>query len=324
MNGISVIVCCYNSAARLHATIQHLAQQQVPVNIAWEVLIVDNASTDDSGNVALKEWEKYNCKAGFRVVREEKAGLNHARMCGVTAAQYECIVFCDDDNWLEANYLSNAFSIMQANARIGALGGQSKPAFETGDVPKWFEQEKESFAVGKQAQQTGDISAIGNVWGAGQVTRRSLYLKAFEKVPSVLTDRKGDNLNSGGDTEYCCRLLLMNYILYYDELLLFTHYIPVQRLTDSYKTALHKAFSESHIITVMYHLMMITKRSSFIEKNTLLGKSLIKYCISSARLFNKTTPAYERMMLYFLTGSNFIRVSPEAKAIYRFAQATDK
>ena len=178
--------------------------------------------------------------------------------------------------------------------------------------------------MGKQAPHTGDISAVGNVWGAGQVTRRSLYLEAFEKVPSLLTDRKGNNLNSGGDTEYCCRLLLMNYTLYYDESLQFTHYIPQQRLTDSYKAALHKAFGESHLITVMYHLMMIAKRSSFIKKIILLGKAMIKYGISSAKLFHKTTPAYERMMLYFLTGSKLIKVSPEAKAIYRFAQVAGK
>lgn len=324
MNGISVIICCYNSATRLPATIQHLAQQNVPVRISWEVLIIDNASTDDTGSVALKEWNKYNCNAGFCIVREEKAGLNHARICGVTAAQYECIVFCDDDNWLDEKYVDKAFAIMNANTRIGALGGQSKPAFETVDVPAWFEQEKGSYAVGKQAPHTGDISAVGNVWGAGQVTRRPLYLKAFTGHPSILSGRKGSGLSSGDDTEYCCRLLLMNYILYYDESLQFTHYIPQQRLTDSYKSALHKAFSESHVVTVMYHLMMIAKRSSFMKKSTLLGKAMVKYFISSAKLFHKTTPAYERMMLYFLTGSSFIKVSPEAKAIYRFAQAAGK
>ena len=54
-SGVSVIVCCYNSAQRLQETIKHLAQQQVPALINWEVIIVNNASTDATYEIALKE-----------------------------------------------------------------------------------------------------------------------------------------------------------------------------------------------------------------------------------------------------------------------------
>jgi GT2 family glycosyltransferase len=44
--GVSVVVCCHNSASRLPTTLHHLAAQEVPRDLGWEVIVVDNASTD--------------------------------------------------------------------------------------------------------------------------------------------------------------------------------------------------------------------------------------------------------------------------------------
>ena len=56
--GISVIVCCYNSAERLTETIKHLAGQNVPHYIPWELIVVDNASTDNTAEISIVAVEK--------------------------------------------------------------------------------------------------------------------------------------------------------------------------------------------------------------------------------------------------------------------------
>ena len=52
--GVSVVICCYNSAERLPRTLTHLAAQRVSEKLPWEVIVIDNASQDKTGEVALK------------------------------------------------------------------------------------------------------------------------------------------------------------------------------------------------------------------------------------------------------------------------------
>ena len=57
-NGVTIIICCYNSAQLLPPTIKHIAEQKNQDNIDWELTVVNNNSTDDTGQVARQEWDK--------------------------------------------------------------------------------------------------------------------------------------------------------------------------------------------------------------------------------------------------------------------------
>jgi glycosyltransferase involved in cell wall biosynthesis len=96
MNGISVIVCCYNSVSCLPETLKYLALQQIPSNIHCEVIIVNNASTDDTVGVTINEWEKLKCtEVEFHIINQLVSGLSNARKKGIEVAKYEYILFCD-------------------------------------------------------------------------------------------------------------------------------------------------------------------------------------------------------------------------------------
>ena len=58
MNGISVIVCCYNSAWIIERCLNALLAQQVPSSVLWEIIVVNNASTDDTERIANKVLQK--------------------------------------------------------------------------------------------------------------------------------------------------------------------------------------------------------------------------------------------------------------------------
>ncbi len=58
MIGVSVIICCYNSSSRIIPTLQNLVKQRVPNHIPWEVIVVNNASTDNTGEVAKETWQR--------------------------------------------------------------------------------------------------------------------------------------------------------------------------------------------------------------------------------------------------------------------------
>lgn len=98
MNGISVIVCCYNSAWIIERCLNALLAQQVPSSVLWEIIVVNNASTDDTERIANKVLQKGHIS--YQLINEPKAGLLNARKCGIRAARYSYTIFCDDDNVL--------------------------------------------------------------------------------------------------------------------------------------------------------------------------------------------------------------------------------
>jgi glycosyltransferase involved in cell wall biosynthesis len=230
--GVSIIICCHNGEARLPETIKHICMQQVPAFIPWELVIVDNDSTDQTAAVAENEWRKYSPAASFRIVREEKLGLNYARTRGFQEAAYEFMLMCDDDNWLSPTYVSTVFNVMSVNPRIGALGGHGILLLEI-PVPEWF-LAAHIFASGPQGQRSGKVTG-NRVYGAGCVIRKSAYQRLSALgFRTLLTDRKGKTLTSGGDYELCYALAILGYDIWYDERLAFTHFITKERLTPEY------------------------------------------------------------------------------------------
>lgn len=260
--GISVVVCCFNSAGRLSETMAHLAAQRVPPSTSWEVIVVDNASTDGTANVATAEWRRHSCGAPFRVVEEPEPGLSAARRKALFEARYEYVLFCDDDNWLAADYVARAFEIMQANPAIGVLGGQSTPGCGEAALPAWFYTFCGSYAVGSQGIQSGDISQRGYVWGAAMIVRARLLRALFDHgYQPILSGRSGGKLRSGDDSEICKWFLLAGYRLWFDETLIFRHFIPEARVTKEYLLAVHQGFAEAAPVLRAYDAFIARSRA---------------------------------------------------------------
>ena len=251
MLGISVIICCYNSSKKISETLFHLKHQNVN-NVPWEVIIVDNNSNDDTVSKCLAFWEDNSIN--FSIVSEERIGLVYAREKGVKTARYDYLIFCDDDNWLDQFYLRVVYDLFTKNPLIGAIGGQSIPVFEDSiNIPEWFEMEKNSYAVGKQALFTGDITYRYFLWGAGLAVRKKIAEKCFDlHTPFLLTGRSEVKVMAGDDSELCHRIILLGYRLYYDDRLKFRHYIPNDRLSSEYLIKLKEGFSKTYNILSLY------------------------------------------------------------------------
>lgn len=234
-DGVSVIVCCYNSAARLPETLRHLAQQQVPESLPWEVIVVNNASSDNTAQVAAKLWQELGNPTALRVVDEPVPGLSWARERGIACAQYPILVFVDDDNWLAEDYVRVAGDVMQQKPEAAVMGANITAQFES-PPPAWFEQVQFMYAIGAQGPHEGDITETKpHVAGAGMVLRKAAFneLKRHGFKP-VLSDRQGAVLSAGGDYELCYALALMGWRIWYDARLRLTHSIPAQRVSDTY------------------------------------------------------------------------------------------
>ena len=255
-NGISVIVCCFNSSSRLQPTLEHLyRQKKIPAEL-WEVVIVDNASSDDTAAKASAIWNSFtSVKPAFKIVFEEKAGLSSARSRGIQESRFNFLVFCDDDNWLNETYLVDALAIMSASPDIGALGGKGSPVFESEEPPHFWKNQYHVLAVGSQWHTPGDITEErGVLYGAGLVLNKAAYNQLIEKFNFnfQVSDRIGDNLASSGDHELCLALKRIGYKIFYCDTLTFKHYIPQRRTTISYYKKLFLSFGESDTMLLMY------------------------------------------------------------------------
>ncbi len=230
--GVSVVICTYNGAERLPETIRHIARQNVPRHIPWEFIVVNNASSDNTAEVTHRIWSSYDATAPLIIVDEPNPGLSFARSKGFATANFEFVLMCDDDNWLDPDYVKLVFEIMSTNETIGALGGRGELVFET-EPPEWV-RHFPIFAAGAQASKSGPTPRA-RIYGAGCVIRKSAYERLMKAgFRSLLTDRLGKELSSGGDYELCYGLFMARYTIWYDERLTFRHFIPSDRFSRDY------------------------------------------------------------------------------------------
>ena len=296
--GVSIIICCHNGATRLPETIRHIALQRVPAYVPWELVIIDNGCTDNSALVARMEWQKHRVNTYMRIVKEPALGLSYARSRGFKEARYEYMVLCDDDNWLDENYVARVFSLLSENPNIGAVGGLGKLLFEV--EPATVELSY-IFAAGPQAPQSGKVMD-NKVYGAGCVIRYSAYEKIVANgFRSLLTDRKGKELTSGGDYELCLAIAILGYDIWYDDQLRFTHFITRERLTWEY--FLRYAVESSKCFNVIASYKMVAAKA---RVHDLPWLAVLKDFLVCARTFVQTSwkrliPARQslRRALYF-------------------------
>lgn len=252
LKGVSVIICCYNSARRIKLVLNALLKQEITIGFNWEVILVDNACKDDTSIVAAATWNAANTTIPLHIIQEPHPGLANARNTGIKKAMYEYLVFCDDDNLLCPNYIEQGFISLKANEKIGACGGCGVPLFETRE-PKWFKNYAEAFATGSQMinQEEGRLLSL---YGAGLAIKKS----AIETIWSsgfkpVMDGRMGSSLSSSEDIEMTYALVLLGYELSYNAKMVFQHYLPLRRLNYSYLKNLFIEFGKDGPVRNLYY-----------------------------------------------------------------------
>jgi len=230
LKGFSIIVCCYNSSHVIEETLRHLAGLSQPAGYPLELVLVNNRSTDNTVALAIRMWERMGSPFVMRVIEEERPGLSFARDCGIKASFYDYLLFCDDDNRLNGDYLSVAAPVLESRPDIGVLGGFGTPDYES--LPPYWPVDFYIYGSGPQAEESGQITYVH---GAGIIVRREAFRRLEQaKFRFLLTDRKGDSLSSGGDYELCYAITLAGYIIWYEKRLTFRHLISADRVTREY------------------------------------------------------------------------------------------
>ncbi len=236
---VSVIICSHNGCRNLPTTLTALVRNAQAFS-AFEVVIVDSASTEDILSVGdSRQSVRALIQLGVdvRMLRSEYPGLTVARIVGVNAARARVVCFLDDDNEICDEYLSRGMAYFD-DERLGVLVSRVSSQFAA-PAPPSIVRRQHLLAINE---------ALGNVqilwepevaWcptlGAGLWVRKAVFLEIYGHPPkAVLPDRTGGNLISGGDIEIGIWTGRLNYRRVYAPNVRLNHHIPAGRLTTRY------------------------------------------------------------------------------------------
>ncbi|MES9901306.1 MAG: glycosyltransferase family A protein [Sedimenticola sp.] len=133
----SLVIVTRNRASTLSESVHYALAQNYP-DLDYELLVVDNGSTDDT-------WDVLNglhAKTGNRVqiYKEERAGISYARNKGIAEARGEWLLFLDDDAWASSDLLQNYSDLIARHTDAVAWGGGAKLRYPSKIPLCWSQQ----------------------------------------------------------------------------------------------------------------------------------------------------------------------------------------
>ncbi|MEQ9551481.1 MAG: hormogonium polysaccharide biosynthesis glycosyltransferase HpsE [Coleofasciculus sp. G3-WIS-01] len=236
MVDFTVAVRTYNGAKRLPALIDRLRSQVDTDNISWEIVIIDNNSTDNTATLIQDYQSNWSQAYPLHYYFEPKQGASIARKRAIQEAQASLIGFLDDDNLPELNWVVAAYSFGQSHPQAGAYGGQIHGEFER-EPPENFSKIAVYFAIierGKKAFNYNNHKQKVLPPGAGLVIRKQAWL---ESVPDdlLLSGPQGRSISAKGeDMEILSYLQNAGWEIWYNPDMHIYHTIPAWRIEREY------------------------------------------------------------------------------------------
>jgi len=255
----SIIICTHNPRPNYLQRVLSALRDQTLSTAHWELLLIDNAS-----EVPLAPQWDLSWHPNARHIVENELGVAIARRRGMLEASTDLLIFVDDDNVLDRNYLLEAVRIKHEWPQLGVWGaGAIVPEFEVApqpDVAKLLEY----LALREMTKpQWSNVFPLrceqfrATPWGAGMCLRSHVaaaYRQWCEKSVIHIASRRGKSegksvLLSGEDTEMCYVACEQGNGMGTFPQLRLIHLIPKERVTEKY---LLKVFEG----TVMSNLLL--------------------------------------------------------------------
>ena len=274
---LSILICTYNPRRNyLNKVLAALKAQTFAID-QWELLLIDNASQELLSTEIDLTWHPQ-----ARHIREDQLGLTLARLRGIREAQADILVFVDDDNVLDPDYLEVAYNISQNYPFIGAWGGQLEGEFET-PPPEWTKPYLRYLAIREFADdQWSNLLHQHETTpcGAGLCIRKKIaeqYAEMIQKDSKRLgLDRKGMLLTSCGDTDLAFTACDMGFGTGQFTALKLKHLMPSGRLEEAYLLRLIEGLTYSHVVLDSFRDKFPHKPSSSLKTQLVEAYQLFK------------------------------------------------
>jgi len=232
----TVLIATYNRAALLDETLASIRRMRVTKGRRWEVLVVDNNSTDDTR--AVVERQARDFPVPLRYLFEARQGRSSALNAGIAASAAPVIAMTDDDVRIEEGWLDAACeALLGGDPAIAYAGGPVAPIWETAP-PRWLDLTRGdlwgTIAIQDHGAQPFVYEEARKVpLGANMAARRTL----FASVGGFRADlgRSSGRLVLGQEVpELLMRARAAGWRGVYLPAMRVHHHIPSKRLTRAY------------------------------------------------------------------------------------------
>ena len=231
---VTVLICTFNRSTLLDETLASLAAMTVPNTLAWDVLVVDNNSTDQTAFTVRHRQATF--PVPLRYLLEKRVGKSHALNTGLGATSASFVAFTDDDVRVEPEWLAAAVAPMIADPAIGYTGGPVHPLWSR-PRPRWLDAHRSDLWGTIAILDYGPSPFIFEVrrripLGANMAVRRDLirlvggFDPAFGRVGTVLLGQE--------QAEFFCRTRSRGAVGLYVPRMAVLHHVPAGRLTRQY------------------------------------------------------------------------------------------
>ncbi len=222
---ISIIVSTYNRSDSLRGMLTSFFAQAGLESVDYELVVVDNNSTDDTRAVT-DDFQRFG---SIRYVFEPRQGLSCARNRGVAESRGDIVAFLDDDVIVDETWLANLWKCF-VESEADVVGGRIYLIFEQ-EQPKWLGARFESW-LGKQDMGPSRIVVQGALFGGNLAFRKPAFLEAggFNENRG----RKGRLLFAGEENEVINNIRIAGGSVYYDPDVVVGHIVGPERVRWRY------------------------------------------------------------------------------------------
>jgi len=234
---ITVAICTRNRAAFLEKAVRSVLPQMTG---DAELLIIDNASTDETPAVAA---QLAAANAGVKVLRQEELGLSAARNAALKKARGQFVIFLDDDATAEPDWLAvyQRFLSAPPSEKIAVVGGPAPNEYEV-PPPTWF---KNSAALSR-GDSPKCLPYRGDLIGCNIGYRREAALAAG--MFDTQLGRKGNKMMSREESDLNLRLQDAGYEIWWLPGAVVRHYVSALRM--KFHEVMRGRFAEGRSIAI--------------------------------------------------------------------------
>lgn len=256
---LTVVICTYNGAKRFPEVLEALKVQINTEEFSWEILVVDNNSTDNTPQILQDYQAKWDGIAPLRYCLEPKQGAAHARHRAVKDVISPLIGFLDDDNIPASNWVSAAYKFAQEHPQAGALGSYIQGKFEI-EPPPNFKRLMPFLAITQRGSKPLLYPPDKNLLppSAGLVVRTQAWQ---ESVPEqcILSGRTPGSMLTGEDIEALSYIQMKDWEIWYNPAMQIVHKIPRRRLEPEYLIPFFRGIGLSRYVTRMVRVKPILR-----------------------------------------------------------------
>ncbi len=230
----TVAIPTYNGATRLPKVLEKLTLQTGTEQLNWEILVVDNNSSDATAEVVKEYQASWDNSMSLRYCFESQQGAAFARQLAIRKAKGELIAFLDDDNWPDPNWVRSAYTFAQHHPQAGAIGGQIHGDLEV-EPPANFERIRAFLAIREHGPEPHlfDPDNLRLPPGASLLVRKTAWLESVPPRPT-LTGKLPGVMVQGDDYEPLLYMHKAGWEIWYNPAMHTYHQIPHWRLEREY------------------------------------------------------------------------------------------